>query len=119
MTIGGQIIYPGGLQTSIEPHSRLILQLKDMSITNYFENIIAEAISKATVFPVIFNISYASDQIIHNHLHVLEAKIVNKYDELLFVNENRVEVKLLGAGRTTFIDIPVERVRSMLKKESV
>jgi uncharacterized lipoprotein YbaY len=112
-TIYGQIIYPGGSQISIEPDSRLVLQLEDISVTDDLATIITQKISRAVVFPVIFNISYASNKIKHNHLHVLIAKIVNRNDELSFVNVKRIEVSLLGIGRTTFIDIPVDRVIRM------
>jgi uncharacterized lipoprotein YbaY len=89
--------------------------LEEISITNDFTDIIAEKIGRAIVFPIIFNISYASNLVAHKHLYVLNAKIINKYNELLFVNEKRVEVKPLGAGRTTFIDVPVFRVKRMYR----
>jgi hypothetical protein len=44
---------------------------------------------------------------------VLNAKIINKDHEILFANQNRIQVKLLGIGRTTFIDIPVLPYSSM------
>jgi uncharacterized lipoprotein YbaY len=102
-TLSGQIIYPYGSQISIEPDSRLIVELQDLSVTT----IIARKIIPALVFPVIFNISYAWNQITRGHLYVLNARIFNRNDELLFINEKRFEVRLLGAGRTTFIDISV------------
>jgi uncharacterized lipoprotein YbaY len=74
---------------------------------------IAKRISSAIVFPIIFSISYTSTQIIYQHVYVLNAKIINKHNDILFLNEKRIEVKLLGAGRTQFIDIPVVPVRSM------
>jgi len=108
-TLSGQIIYPYGSQISIEPDSRLIVELQDLSVTT----IIARKIIPALVFPVIFNISYAWNQITRGHLHVLNARIFNRNDELLFINEKRFEVRLLGAGRTTFIDISVIAARRM------
>jgi hypothetical protein len=50
----------------------------------------------------------------NSHVHVLNARIINKNNEILFANQNRIQVKLLGIGRTTFIDIPVVPYTSML-----
>jgi uncharacterized lipoprotein YbaY len=104
------VIYPSGSQISIQPDSELIIELQDISITYDLATTIAKHISIAVVFPIIFNISYTSNEIDNGHLHVLNAKIINKYCDILFVNEKRVEVKLLGVGRTTFIDVPVTPV---------
>jgi hypothetical protein len=107
------VIYPSGSQISIQPDSQLIIELQDISVTYDLTTTIAQQIINAVVFPIIFSISYTSNQIIHGHLYVLNAKIINKYQDILFVNEKRIEVKLLGAGRTTFIDIPVIPVQRM------
>jgi len=112
-TIDGQVIYPSSSQILIEPDSELIIELQDISVTNDLVTTIAQQISRAVVFPIIFSISYACNQIIPGHTYVLNAKIINKYDEILFVNEKRITVRLLGAGRTTFIDIPVVPYKRM------
>jgi len=110
-TMYGQVIYPGGSQISIQPNSQLIIELQDISITYDLAKTIARQISDAVVFPIIFDISYTSNEITYGHLHVLNAKIINKYYDVLFVNEKRIEVKLLGTGRTKFIDIPVVPIK--------
>jgi len=112
-TIDGQVIYPSSSQILIEPDSELIIELQDISVTNDLVTTIAQQISRAVVFPIIFSISYACNLIIPGHTYVLNAKIINKYDEILFVNEKRITVRLLGAGRTTFIDIPVVPYKRM------
>lgn len=107
-TLYGQVIYPTGSHILIPPNSRIIIQLQDISVADDLVTTIAEYNSKAIVFPIIFNISYTWNKIIHEHAYVIHAKIFNeKNNEILFVNEKRVEVKLLGAGRTRFVDIPV------------
>jgi len=112
-TLYGQVIYPGGSQISIEPDSQLIVDLQDISVIHELVKTISEQIISAVVFPIIFNISYTSNQIIYEHVYVLNAKIINKYHAISFLNEKRIEVKLLGAGRTQFIDIPVVPIRCM------
>jgi uncharacterized lipoprotein YbaY len=107
LTLDGQVIYPSSSQTSIEPDSRLIVELEDISVTHELRSIIAQQIYEANVFPIIFSISYELNTIMRGHSYVLNAKIINRNDDIMFVNEKRIEVKLLGAGRTTFIDIPV------------
>ncbi len=112
-TLNGQVIYPSGSRVSIPSNSQLIIELQDISVTHGLVKTIAQHTSRAIVFPIIFNIRYAFDQIIHSHVHVLNAKIINKDHEILFANQNRIQVKLLGIGRTTFIDIPVLPYSSM------
>lgn len=107
LTLFGQVIYPTGSQISIPPASGLIVELYDMSSTNYLFNIIAQTSIDANVFPVIFNITYIRNEVTPNHVYVLNARIVNQYSNILFINNKRIQVKLLGGGRTTFIDIPV------------
>ncbi|UJR08447.1 hypothetical protein I4U23_012717 [Adineta vaga] len=108
--LDGQVIYPFHSLTSLEQESRLIIELHDISVTDRFSIKIAEQTREAIVFPIIFNITYDPHQIIRDHLHIVNVRIVNIYDEILFVNMRRIAVRLLGKGRTTFIDIPVERV---------
>ncbi|CAF1485862.1 unnamed protein product, partial [Adineta steineri] len=42
----------------------------------------------------------------------LYASIVNNRNEVTFTSERRNEVKLLGPGRTTYVDVPVIGVTS-------
>ena len=107
LTLFGQVIYPTGSQISIPPASRLTVELHDMSSTNYFFKAIAQTSIDANVFPIIFNITYVRNEVLPNHIYVLNARIVNRYSNILFINNKRIQVKLLGGGRTTFVDIPV------------
>ena len=104
-----------GPQTSIEPNSELIVELHDISVKDVFSVKVAEQKRPAVVFPIIFNISYNPEQIILHHVHIINARIVNMYDEIMFVNQKRIEVSLLGNGRTTFIDVPVIHVICMMQ----
>lgn len=106
-TIFGQVIYPTGSQISIPPACRLIVELHDISGSNYLFKTIAQTNIDANVFPIIFNITYMRNVVLPNHIYVLNARIVTEYSNILFVNNKRIAVKLLGGGRTTFIDIPV------------
>lgn len=112
-TLYGQVIYPSGPQISIKPDSRLIVHLQDISVTHELAATIAEYNSEAVAFPMVFSVSYAWNQITPGHVHVLNAKIIDKDNNILLVNEKRIEVKLLGAGRTRFADIPVVPLSSM------
>ena len=106
----GQVIYPYGSPISIVRGSRLVVELHDISVTDVFSVKIAEQTREAVVFPIVFSIHYNPNDVVHGHLHVLNVRVVNKYDEILFLNEKRIEVRLLGKGRTTFIDVPVIRM---------
>ncbi|CAF1059462.1 unnamed protein product [Adineta ricciae] len=109
-TLDGQVLYLHGPQTLIEPNSELIVELHDISVKDVFSVKVAEQTRAAVVFPIIFNISYNPERIILHHVHIINVRIVNMYDEIMFVNQKRIEVSLLGHGRTTFIDVPVIRV---------
>ena len=106
-TLSGQIIYPIGSHVFIPPESRLIVELDDISVTDTLFKNIAQTIVDVDVFPISFNLSYAISDVIPHHVHVLNARIINKDANILFTNSKRIEVKLLGGGRTTFIDIPI------------
>jgi uncharacterized lipoprotein YbaY len=114
--LDGQVIYSSNSQVPmpIPFDSRLIIELQDISVIHDLATTIAQHTSPAIVFPIIFNIRYAFNQIIRSHVYVLNARIINKNNEILFANQNRIQVKLLGIGRTTFIDIPVVSYTSML-----
>lgn len=68
---------------------------------------IAEQDREARAFPIVFSIHYNPMKIARGNVHVLNVRVVNRHNEILFVNERRIEVRLLGKGRTTFIDVPV------------
>ena len=105
LTFRGQIIHPDNSQASIEPDSRLFVHLQDISELDDLPTTIALFVTYADVLPIAFNITYSSDDVTPGHTYALNAKIVNRDNELSLVSSRRVDVKLLGLGRTTFIDI--------------
>ena len=105
LTLTGQIIHPDSSEASIEPNSRLFVHLQDISELHDVPTTIAMFVAHADVFPIAFNISYSSDEVTPGHTYALNAKIVNGDNELSLASNRRVDVKLLGLGRTTFIDI--------------
>ena len=105
--LSGQILdhTPGSMP--IEPGSRLILQLQDVSDLHTIPLTITQHICNAKAFPIMFNISYFPDEILLGHSYGISAQVVNENNVLCFVNDRLIEVKLLGTGRTTFVDVPV------------
>lgn len=105
--LSGQILNhtPGSMP--IEPGSRLILQLQDVSDVHTTPLTISQHICNIKAFPIMFNISYFPDEILRGHSYGISAQVVNENNVLCFVNDRLIEVKLLGAGRTTFVDVPV------------
>lgn len=106
-TLSGQIIYPVGSHATIPWNTRLIIELNDISVTNSLFKTIGQTIIDIDVFPISFNLTYAINDVIPNHIYVLNARIIDRYSNILFTNSKRIQVKLLGGGRTTFIDIPI------------
>ncbi|CAF1130392.1 unnamed protein product [Adineta steineri] len=112
LTLHGQIINLHKHHISIEPGSHLIIELHDISVTDQLSTKIAQQTINAYVFPITFSVNYEPNEVVHNHLYVLYASIVNNRNEVTFTSERRNEVKLLGPGRTTYVDVPVIGVNS-------
>ncbi|CAF1211211.1 unnamed protein product [Adineta steineri] len=112
LTLHGQIINLHKHHISIEPGSHLIIELHDISVTDQLSTKIAQQTINAYVFPITFSVNYEPNEVVHNHLYVLYASIVNNRNEVTFTSERRNEVKLLGPGRTTYVDVPVIGVTS-------
>jgi uncharacterized lipoprotein YbaY len=107
LTLNGQIIHPSGAQIPIEPGSRLFVYLQDLSMAQDIPTTVVLLTESAVAFPIVFNISYPSKDIIRDNSYIVNAKIVNSNNELSFSNDQRIPVKLLGVGRTMFIDVAV------------
>ena len=103
----GQVLNYNVGSASIAPASRLILQLQDLSAGYANPLSIAEQTYSVTTFPIAFNMSYSPEEVLLGHSYGISARIVDDHNVLCFANNRLVEVKLLGGGRTTFIDIPV------------
>lgn len=115
-TITGQVFYSLGLPVSIPRHSYILVEIEDSTLKTQYSRTFANYIARATIFPVVFNISYAVTNVVYGHVYVINAKLFNEFHEILFRNQQVIEVKLLGKGRTRFIDIPVLAVQRMINR---
>jgi len=113
--ITGQVFHVLGSTIGLPRNSYFLVEIDDATVKTPLRTF-AVHVSRANVFPVMFNISYVVTNVIYGHTYMINAKIFNEFHELLFQNDKFIEVKLLGRGRTQFIDIPV---CSILRTKSI
>lgn len=113
-TIDGQVFYQYGSSVSIPSNSYLLVEIEDSTVKSRLTRAFAIYVNRARIFPVTFNISYVVPNVVYGHAYTINAKIINRFHDVLFQNERIIEVKLLGRGRTRFIDIPVGTIQRML-----
>ncbi|CAF3787965.1 unnamed protein product [Rotaria sp. Silwood1] len=103
----GRVTFPEGSPTPIESDGTLTVELQDISLPDRPPKVVATGTSKVIQFPVVFGISYSSNQIVDKHTYALKANIRNENGELLYTNEVPLRVTSLNVDLDYRIEVPV------------
>lgn len=113
LTISGQILFVDNHQAQITANSRLIVRLRDVFNRSNRSLIITSKTVDASIFPIQFNLSYNPNVIFRDHIHVIDAMILNEANIVTFQTDRPIAVNLLGPGRTTYLDITLRTIYRM------
>jgi uncharacterized lipoprotein YbaY len=111
LTLRGRVTFPTGSPIPVESGAKLTVELQDTGRVGAPAITIARGTNNVIRFPLSFTIKYLSNQITNPSTYSLHAAIKSKKGELLYTNDVRVGVTLLGNSRTTSVDIPVILVK--------
>ncbi|CAF1343960.1 unnamed protein product [Adineta steineri] len=118
LALRGRVIFPGGSRLPIESDAVLTVELLDTSLADAPAKTFARSVGKAIRFPMAFALKYSPRIFSDGHSYSIQVTIRNKQNELLYINDVRMEVIPIGADRTKLIDIPVILVKKSPPKQN-
>ena len=109
-SVTGEITFEGN--SNIPEDVTVSVQIQDTSLAGAPAEVIGkQIITDATEFPIPYDVSYDSDQIIDNHTYTMRARIEAAAGSLLYINDTAIPV-ITRDNPTEDVEIPVIEVVS-------